>query len=104
MIVVDVAFDGPLPKGARPDLTVDGEIELAVADDRLHVERPAIGEAHARGSLFKITSDGEAVRVSVTFGRASTDRIEIASGLAEGDRVILTDMSRWDGTDRLRLE
>lgn len=103
-VIVDVAFAGPLPHGARPDLTVDGEVELAFAGDRLHVARPAIGEAHARASLWKLTRDGEAVRVPVTFGRASTDKIEIVSGLAAGDRVILSDMSRWDGHDRLRLE
>ncbi len=104
MILVDIAFDGPLPPGARPDLTIDGEVELAVAADRLHVQRPAVGEAHAKVTLFKLTDDGEAVRVPVTFGRASTEHIEIATGLAEGDRVILSDMTRWDGTDRLRLE
>lgn len=104
MIVIDIAFDGPLPKGARPDLSVDGEVELAVADNRLHMPRPAVGEAHAQVTLFKLSTGGDAVRVPVTFGRASTDAIEIVAGLAEGDRVILTDMSRWDGTDRLRLE
>ena len=66
--------------------------------------RPAVGEAHATVTLFKLTADGDAVRVPVTFGRASTEHIEITSGLAEGDRVILSDMTRWDGTDRLRLE
>lgn len=104
VIVVDVGFDGPLPAGARPDLTIDGEIELAVAGDRLFVNRPAVGEAHAKVTLFKITAAGEAVRVPVTFGRASTDAIEIVAGLVEGDQVILSDMSRWDGNDLLRLE
>ncbi|MBZ0231358.1 MAG: HlyD family efflux transporter periplasmic adaptor subunit, partial [Deltaproteobacteria bacterium] len=103
-VLVDVSFEAPLPPGARPDLTVDGEIELAQAEDRLHVARPAVGEAHATATLFKLTRDGDAVRVSVTFGRAATDAIEVVSGLAEGDRVILSDMSRWDGTERLRLE
>lgn len=103
-VVVDVAFDGALPHGARPDLTVDGEVELASAGDRLFVARPAIGEAHARASIWRLTAGGEAVRVPVTFGRASTESIEIAGGLVEGDRVILSDMSRWDGHDRLRLE
>lgn len=103
-VIVDIAFTGPLPHGARPDLTVDGEVELAHAGDRLHVQRPAMGEAHAKGSLWKLTRGGEAVRVPVQFGRASTDQIEIVSGLVAGDRVILSDMSRWDGHDRLRLE
>lgn len=103
-VIVDVAFTGALPHGARPDLTVDGEVELAFAGDRVHVQRPALGEAHGKGFLWKLTRDGEAVRVPVQFGRASTDQIEIVSGLVEGDRVILSDMSRWDGHDRLRLE
>ena len=103
-VLVDVAFTGPPPAGARPDLTVDGEIELAFAGDRLHVERPARGEAHATVSVWKLSAGGEAVKVPVTFGRASTEAIEITAGLAAGDRIILSDMSRWDGHDRLRLE
>jgi RND family efflux transporter MFP subunit len=103
-VTVDVALTGPLPRAARPDLTVDGTIELAQTGEVLHVQRPAIGEARSTASIFKLTGDGEAVRVPVTFGRASTDRIEITAGLSEGDRVILSDMSRWDGHDRLRLK
>lgn len=103
-VIVDVGFTGPLPAGVRPDLTVDGELELAHAGDRLHVQRPARGEAHAAVSVWKLTGGGEAVRVPVTFGRASTEEIEISAGLAAGDRIILSDMSRWDGHDRLRLE
>ena len=103
-VTVDVALTDPLPKAARPDLTVDGTIELARTGEVLHVERPAIGEARATASIFKLTEDGEAVRVSVTFGRASVEEIEITAGLREGDRVILSDMSRWDGHDRLRLK
>jgi HlyD family secretion protein len=102
-VTIDVALTGPLPKAARPDLTVDGTIELDQTGDVLHVARPAVGEARATATVFKLTADGEAVRVPVTFGRASVDQIEITSGLSEGDRVILSDMSRWDGTDRLRL-
>jgi HlyD family secretion protein len=103
-VLVDVAFDGPLPRGARPDLTVDGTITLEHTGDVLYVRRPAIGEARATATLFKLTAGGEAVRVPVTFGRASLDEIEITAGLAEGDRVVLSDMSRWGGRDRLRLE
>ena len=103
-VTVDVSLTGPLPKAARPDLTVDGTIELARTGAVLHVARPAIGEARATASLFKLTADGEAVRVPVTFGRASVEEIEITAGLVEGDRVILSDMSRWDGHDRLRLK
>jgi multidrug efflux pump subunit AcrA (membrane-fusion protein) len=103
-VTVDVSLTGALPKAARPDLTVDGTIELARTGAVLHVARPAVGEAHATASIFKLTADGEAVRVPVTFGRASVEEIEITAGLVEGDRVILSDMSRWDGHDRLRLK
>jgi len=79
-------------------------IELAHTGDVLHVARPAIGEAHQTAALFVLTGDGEARRVSVKFGRAAQKDIEIAAGLAAGDRVVLSDMSRWDGVDRLRIE
>ncbi len=102
-VQVDVQLTGPLPKSARPDQNVDGVIELSRTADVLHVARPAIGEAHQTVSLFKLAG-GEAVRVSVKFGRAAVKDIEIASGFAAGDQVVLSDMSRWDGTDRLRIE
>jgi RND family efflux transporter MFP subunit len=103
-VTVDVTFTAPLPKGARPDLTVDGTIALAHTGDVLHLQRPAVGEAHATATLFKLTPGGDAVRVPVQFGRASVQEIEIVGGLAEGDTVILSDMSRWDGRDRLRVQ
>jgi HlyD family secretion protein len=103
-VLVDIAFTAPLPKGARPDGTVDGTIVLAQTGEILHVRRPAVGDAHATVHVYKLTRGGEAVRVPVTFGRASVDQIEITGGLVEGDRIILSDMSRWDGHDRLRLE
>jgi RND family efflux transporter MFP subunit len=103
-VTVDVIFTDPLPRAARPDLTVDGTISLAHTGDVLHVARPAIGEAHATAAIFKLTPGGEAVRVPVTFGRTSVQEIEVTAGLSEGDRVILSDMSRWDGTDRLRVQ
>lgn len=102
-IAIDITFTAPLPRGARPDLTVDGEVEVAEIDDSLYVGRPAVGEAHARVALFKVSGD-ELVRVPVQLGRASVDVIEITSGLAAGDQVVLSDMSRWDGIDRLALE
>lgn len=102
-VIVDVRIDAALPKSARPDLNVDGVIELARTHDVLYVARPAIGEAHATTSLFVIR-DGEARRTPVKFGRASLKEIEIASGLVAGDRVVLSDMSKWDGHDRLRIE
>jgi HlyD family secretion protein len=103
-VTVDVRITAPLPKATRVDQNVDGVIDLARTGDVLHVARPAIGEAHQTATLFVLTGDGEARRVSVTFGRAAQKDIEIASGLAAGDQVVLSDMSRWDGTDRLRIQ
>jgi hypothetical protein len=104
-VTVDVKLTAALPKGARVDQNVDGVIELARTGDVLHVARPAIGEAHQTAVLFVLTGAGsEARRLPVAFGRAAQKDIEIASGLAAGDQVVLSDMSRWDGIDRLRVE
>jgi multidrug resistance efflux pump len=102
---VDVTFTGELPKGAmRPDLTVEGTIELERLENVLYVGRPAFGEAGATVKLFKYIDGGdEAVRVPVQLGRTSVKTVEIVSGLAEGDQVILSDMSQWDNVDRIRL-
>ncbi len=102
-VIVDVRITDPLPKGTRVDQNVDGVIELSRTGQVLHVARPAIGDAHATVSVFKLVG-GEARRVTVTFGRAAVKDIEIASGLQAGDQIVLSDMSRWDGVDRLRLE
>jgi multidrug efflux pump subunit AcrA (membrane-fusion protein) len=102
-VSVDVRLTGELPKSARPDQNVDGVIELARTSDVLHVARPAIGEAHATTTLFVISGD-HATRATVKFGRAAMKDIEIASGLRAGDQVVLTDMSKYDGVDRLRIE
>jgi len=102
-VKVDVALDGALPKAARPDLTVDGMIELDRTGDILHVGRPALGDAQGTANVFKVVGD-EAVRVPVAFGRASIKDIEVVRGLAAGDRIILSDTSRWDGVDRIRLK
>jgi len=102
-VLVDVKLTDALPKGVRVDQNVDGVVELARTGDVLHVARPAIGEAHATVTVFKL-SGGEARRVTVKFGRAAVKDIEIASGLAAGDQIVLSDMSRWDGHDRLRIE
>ena len=102
-VLVDVRLTEALPKGARVDQNVDGVIELARTGDVLHVARPAIGEAHATATVFKL-SGGEARRVTIKFGRAAVKDIEIASGLQAGDQIVLSDMSRWDGHDRLRIE
>ena len=106
-VLVDVIFTGPLPKGARPDLSVDGTIELERLDNVLYVGRPAFGQENSTVSLFKLTGPAEkpdaAARVQVKFGRSSVNTIEVVSGLNVGDRVILSDMSAWDGRDRLRI-
>jgi multidrug efflux pump subunit AcrA (membrane-fusion protein) len=104
-VTVDVKLTGELPKGARPDLSVDGTIDLERLDNVLYVGRPAFGQENSTISLFKLDPDGQgAVRVPVQVGRASVNSIQVIEGLHEGDTVILSDMSRWDKTDRVRLE
>jgi HlyD family secretion protein len=103
-VTVDVSLTAPLPKGARPDLTVDGTIELEKLDDVLFVGRPALGQENAAVGLFRLGADGQrAERVRVRLGRASVNTVEILEGLQEGDQVILSDTSAWDAFDRLRL-
>jgi HlyD family secretion protein len=104
-VTVDVKLTGELPKGARPDLSVDGTIDLERLDDVLYVGRPAFGQESSTIGLFKLDFDGKgAVRVPVKVGRASVNSIQILEGLHEGDTVILSDMSRSDNTDRIRLD
>ena len=104
-VTVDVKLTGELPKGARPDLSVDGTIDLEKLQDVLYVGRPAFGQENSTISMFKLDPSGNgANRVQVKTGRASVNQIQIDSGLKEGDTVILSDMSRWDNTDRVRLE
>jgi HlyD family secretion protein len=104
-VTVDVKLTGELPKGARPDLSVDGTIDLEKLDNVLYVGRPAFGQESSTISMFKLDPAGNgAARVQVKTGKASVNQIEIDSGLKEGDTVILSDMSRWDNTDRVRLE
>lgn len=103
-VTVDVTFSEPLPKGARPDLSVDGSIELERLTDVLNVARPALGQERTEIWMFRLTPGGsEADRVKVSLGRGSASSIEIAGGLAEGDRVIVSDTSAWDAHDRIRL-
>jgi multidrug efflux pump subunit AcrA (membrane-fusion protein) len=103
-VTVDVELAGALPLGARPDLSVDGTIDLDRMTDVLYVERPAFGNENSTISLFKLSPDGQtAVRVPVKVGRASVNSIQVLEGLQEGDVVILSDMSRWDGINKLRL-
>src|SRR5579871_3950688 len=100
---VDVSLDGPLPSGARPDLSVDGTIELERLQNVLYVESPAFGQENTASTLFKILPNGDAVRTPVKFGRRSVEFVEIVDGLKEGDRVILSDMSQYDQFNRVRL-
>jgi HlyD family secretion protein len=104
-VTVDVELAGALPLGARPDLSVDGTIDLDRMANVVYVGRPAFGNENSTISLFKLGTDGKtAVRVPVKVGKASVNSIQVIEGLQEGDTVILSDMSRWDNTDKIRLE
>ncbi len=103
-VTVDVTMTEPLPKGARPDLSVDGTIELERLRDVLFVGRPAFGQEQSAVGLFKLQPDGTASRVQVKLGATSVNVVEIRSGLNVGDQVILSDMSNWDAFDRVRLQ
>ena len=103
-VTVDVGIDDPLPLGARPDLSVDGTIELENLKDVLYVGRPVHGQSDSTISLFKVTPDGsEGIRTTVKLGRSSVNTVEILQGLQVGDKVVLSDMSQWDVVDRIRL-
>jgi HlyD family secretion protein len=104
-VTVDVGLDGPLPTGARPDLSVEGTVEIERLADVLFVERPVHGEANSTVGIFKVIDDGkEASRVQVQLGRTSVNSVEIVKGLEIGDKVILSDMSAWDNYDRVQLK
>ena len=104
-VTVDVALDSALPQGARPDLSVDGTIDLEKMQNVLYVGRPAFGQEQSTVGMFRLEPDGSnAVRAQVKLGRSSVNTVEILQGLKEGDQVILSDMSRWDNFDRVRLE
>lgn len=103
-VSVDIAIDVALPRGARPDLSVEGTVELERLASVLHVGRPAFGQPDAVASLFRLLPDGEtAERVNVRLGRASVDAVEILRGVQAGDRIIVSDMSQWDNVPRIRL-
>jgi len=103
-VAVDIALEGPLPRGARPDLGVDGTIVIERIASVLSVGRPAEGGGGGATRLFRLEPDGHAaVRVPVTLGRTSFDAVEVVAGLREGDRVILSEMSRYEHLDRVRL-
>jgi HlyD family secretion protein len=104
-VTVDVTLTGELPMGARPDLSVDGTIELDRLADVLYVGRPAFGQEKSQVGLFRVNEDGdEATRVKVKLGKSSVNTVEILEGLKPGDKVILSDMSAWDAYDRVRLK
>ena len=104
-VTVDVSLAGELPRGARPDLSVDGTVQVERLDNVLHVGRPAFGQPGSTVGLFKLNPDGkEALRTTVRLGRTSVNTVEIVGGLRQGDKVIISDMSRWDGVERVRVE
>jgi HlyD family secretion protein len=103
-VTVDVALDAELPQGARPDLSIDGTIELERLADVIFMGRPAFGQAQSTVGVFKLDSSGkEAVRVNVRLGRSSVSTVEVLEGLQPGDQVILSDTSQWDAYNRIRL-
>ena len=103
-VTVDVSLKGTLPPGSRPDLSVDGTIQLEKLDDVVFVGRPVFGQENSTVTLFKLEPDGKyANKVKVTFGRSSVNTIEIKDGLRVGDKVILSDMSQYDQYDRIKL-
>ncbi|MEX1257790.1 MAG: HlyD family efflux transporter periplasmic adaptor subunit [Gemmatimonadota bacterium] len=103
-VTIDVALPEELPRSARPDLSVDGTVVIEQLDDVNYMGRPAYGQAESRVGVFRLVEDGAyAERVSVLLGRSSVNEIEVREGLVPGDIVILSDMSQWDGFDRVRL-
>jgi HlyD family secretion protein len=101
---VDVIMDGPLPAGARPDLSVDGTIQLEKLENIIYVGRPAFGQENSTVTIFKVQPSGEAIATKVKLGRASVNTIEVLEGLTPGDQVILSDMSQYDTFDRVQLK
>jgi len=101
---VDVIMDGALPPGARPDLSVDGTIQLEKLDNIIFVGRPAFGQENSTVTIFKVQQNGEAIATKVKLGRASVNTIEVLEGLQPGDQVILSDMSQFDAFDRVQLK
>ena len=103
-VTIDVSLTGELPRGAVPDLSVDGTIQLERLENILHVGRPSLGQEQSTVGLFKITNAaGDAIRVQVSLGKSSVNAIEVKSGLNEGDEVVLSDMSAYDAFERVRL-
>ena len=104
-VTVDVRLEGELPPGARPDLSVDGSVEIERLNEVVYVGRPVLGQPNSTITLFRLEPDGkEACRVPVKLGRTSVETIEMVEGLKVGDQVILSDMSAMDGHNRIRLQ
>jgi HlyD family secretion protein len=104
-VTVDITLTGELPRGARPDLSIDGTIELERLDDIIFVGRPSFGQERSRVGMFRLDADGVyATRVQVQLGRSSVNTIEVVDGLQPGDKVILSDSSQWDANDRIKLD
>ena len=101
---VDIIMDGPMPPGSRPDLSVDGTIQLERLDNIIYVGRPAFGQENSTVGIFKVLPNGEATRTNVKLGRASVNTIEVIEGLQPGDQVILSDMSQYDSFERVQLK
>ncbi len=103
-VLIDVALIGELPRSARPDLSIDGTVEIERLENVIYVGRPAFGQANSRVGMFKLVEDGNyAERVSVQLGASSVNQIQVLEGLEPGDVVILSPMDQWDGYDRVRL-
>jgi HlyD family secretion protein len=104
-VTIDVALDGRPPDGARPDLSVDGVIEIERLSKVFHVGRPPFAQQNSPGTVFKVVEGGNyAERIQVKWGRTSVSRVEITNGLKQGDVIIMSDMSRWDNVDRVKLK
>jgi HlyD family secretion protein len=104
VVIVDVTLDGPLPQGARPNLAVDGTIEIERLNNVLFMGRPTFSQTNSKVEMFKVVEGGKAaIRVPVQLGRTSVNSVEVISGLKVGDEVILSDTSQYDGFDRIRL-
>lgn len=101
---VDVIMDGPLPAGARADMSVDGTIQLEKLENIIYVGRPAFGQENSTVTIFKVQPNGDAIATKVKLGRASVSTIEVVEGLSPGDQVILSDMSQYDSFDRVQLK
>jgi len=105
IVKVDVHFDSPLPAGCRAEQTVQGTIELEKLDDVLHVDRPALVQQDISAQVFRLDSSGHtARRITVLFGRASVSQIEVKSGLKAGEKIILSDTTRWGNAEALEIE